>query len=95
MIESNPDVDYDFIKTYYWNNCIEAKKIVSQAVKNVKKTPFGKDENGKAKKKTDLIKSISSYATESNSETMAEAFADVYANGTEANPLSIEKKSYR
>lgn len=44
------------------------------------------------KRNADLIGSISQYANENASETMAEAFADVYSNSKEANPLSIEIK---
>ncbi len=44
------------------------------------------------KTNADLIGSISQYVNENASETMAEAFADVYSNGKEANPLSIEIK---
>ncbi|MEG0709492.1 MAG: hypothetical protein RR986_01550 [Longicatena sp.] len=54
---------------------------------NIKNTPFGK-----GKKKKELVKSISSYAASDAQETLAEAFADVYANGEDANPLSIEIK---
>lgn len=37
-------------------------------------------------------KAISSYALKDDSETLAEAFADVLTNGINANPLSIEIK---
>ncbi len=70
-----------------WNDCTEASKIVSSACKNIKKTPFGKSKTNKA-----LIEAISHYANDSPSETMAEAFADIYANKDNANPLSIEIK---
>ena len=70
-----------------WNKCTEAKKIVSQACKNIKKTPYGK-----GKRNADLIGSVSRYANENASEAMAEAFADVYDNGENANPLSFEIK---
>ena len=68
-----------------WNKRTEAKAIVSQACKNVKKTDFGK---GKVNK--DLITGISRYASDSASEAMAEAFADVYSNGDSASPLAKE-----
>ena len=85
--DSNPLHIFDFQKTNAWNDCTEAKAIVNQAIKNVKSTPYGKGKN-----KYDLQTSISGYAAKTNSETMAEAFADVFANGTNANPLSIEIK---
>ena len=87
MDDSNPLHIFDFQKTNAWNDCTEAKAIVSQAIKNVKATPYGK-----RKKKADLIKSVSGYASTTESEALAEAFADVFANGTNANPLSIEIK---
>ena len=85
--DSNPLYIFDFQKNLAWNDCTEAKAIVSQAIKNVKATPYGK-----GKKKADLIKSVSGYASTTESEALAEAFADVFANGTNANPLSIEIK---
>ena len=44
----------------------------------------------KGKKKAELIESISRYASSDASETLAEAFADLYANKSKANPLSQE-----
>lgn len=85
MIHQNPAYEYDWQRVDVWNKCTEAKQIVSQACKNVKKTEFGK-----GKRNVELISTISRYAHETASETMAEAFADVYANGKEASPLSIE-----
>lgn len=70
-----------------WNQCSESGKIVSKACENIMKTPYGK-----GKSQTELIKSISIYSMKDDSETMAEAFADVYANGANANPLSKEIK---
>lgn len=87
MIELNSDYFHNFEKIEAWNKCTEAKAIVSQACKNIKKTAYGK-----GKKNDELINAISRYAASSKSETMAEAFADVYANGDNANPLSIEIK---
>lgn len=78
---------YDWQRIDAWNKCTEAKKLVSQACKNIKKTPYGK-----GKRNAELIGGISRYGQENASETMAEAFADVYANGENANPLSIEIK---
>lgn len=74
-------------RTIAWNECSEAKKIVSEAVKNIKKTEYGK-----GKLKAGLINSISRYANTNASETMAEAFADITANGNDANDLSKEIK---
>ncbi|MCM1335627.1 MAG: phage minor capsid protein [Bacteroides sp.] len=42
MIQNNPSYDYDFQRIHAWKKCDEAKPIVSQACKNIKKTPFGK-----------------------------------------------------
>ena len=85
IIHKNPAYEYDWQRIDVWNKCTEAKKIVSQACKNVKKTEFGK-----GKRNVELISTISRYAHDTPSETMAEAFADVYANGKDASPLSVE-----
>lgn len=87
LIQTNPSYTYDFERIIAWNKCTEAKAIVKEAIAEVKKTAYGK-----GKKKADLIKAISDYANDTASETMAEAFADVAANGANANPLSIEIK---
>lgn len=87
MIRMNSAYEYDWQRVDVWNKCTEAKKLVSQACKNIKKTAYGK-----GKKNAELISSVSRYAQETASETMAEAFADVYANGENANPLSVEIK---
>ena len=87
LIQANPSYTYDYQKILSWNDCTEAKAIVSQACKNIKKTSYGK-----RKTNQELIESISQYACQTRSETMAEAFADVYANGSNANPLSVEIK---
>lgn len=76
---------YEKVKA--WNGCTVAKGIISAACKNVKKTPYGK-----GKVNADLISSISKYAAKNNSETLAEAIHDCYANGDNANPLSKEIK---
>lgn len=85
--DTNPNYSFDFQKIIAWDKCTEAKTIVSKAIKNVKSTPYGK-----GKKKIDLQNAISGYAARTDSETMAEAFADVYINGKDANPLSVEIK---
>ena len=87
MLQLNSAYEYQWLRIDAWNKCTEAKKIVSQACKNIKKTAYGK-----GKKNAELISSISRYAQDTASETMAEAFADVYANGEKANPLSAEIK---
>lgn len=87
LIQNNSSYDYDFQRIMAWNKCEEAKTIVLQACKNIKKTPFGK-----GKTNVQLIQSISRYASENASETIAESFADVYAKGVNASPLSIEIK---
>ena len=85
MIQSNKAYMYDWQRIEAWNKCTEAKGLVSQACKNIKKTEYGK-----GKKNFQLISGVSRYAQENASETMAEAFADIYANGDKANPLSLE-----
>lgn len=85
LLQQNPALEYDWQRIDAWNKCTEAKKIVSQACNNVKKTDFGK-----GKRNIELISTISRYAHDTASETMAEAFADVYANGENASPLSLE-----
>lgn len=85
MLQKNSEYQYDWQKIDAWNKCTEAKKVVSQACKNIKKTEYGK-----GKRNFQLISAISNYAQETASETMAEAFADTYANRENANPLSVE-----
>lgn len=85
LIQANPTYSCGLERTLAWNNCTEAQNIVSQACKNIKKTPYGK-----GKKKAELIESISRYASSDASEILAEAFADLYANKSKANPLSQE-----
>lgn len=87
LVDKNPAYSFDFEKILAWNDCTEAKKIVSQACKNIKKTPFGK-----GKRNAELIETVSRYAKKNESETLAEAFADIAANGKNASPLSVEIK---
>lgn len=87
LIQSNPRYMTDVQKVKAWNDCTEATTIVREACENIKKTEYGS-----GKTTTELVRSISAYALENDSETMAEAFADVYANGENANPLSKEIK---
>ena len=90
IIQANPGYVGDFERQMAWNKCKEAENIVKEAVQNIKETPYGK-----GKSESELFSTISAYAnSDSNrySETMAEAFADVFANGEKANPLSLEIK---
>jgi len=68
-----------------WNGCYEARDIVKAACDEIMKTPAGK-----GKTAYEIIKDgISEYgATGGNSETMAEAFADVAANSTNATEIA-------
>lgn len=85
LCKQNPNYSFEWQRISAFNACKEAKSIVSEACKSIKKTPYGK-----GKVNADLIKSISQYASDNPSETIAEAFADCYANGDKANPLSLE-----
>ena len=76
---------YRWEETQAWNDCTEAKLIRSEATKAIKKTPYGK-----GKKNVELYQAVSRYANDNASETMAECFADVMANGQNANPLSLK-----
>ena len=85
LITKNPDYSSRYDQVNAWNKCSVASKIVSEAGKRVKATEYGK-----GKKIGELVESISQYATKTRSETMAEAFCDVYANGNDAQPMSLE-----
>ena len=85
LIQKNPAYTTEAERIRAWNNCTEASKIVSEACNNIKKST-----NGRNKSSTQLVSEISTYALDSDSETMAEAFADVYANRDNAKPLSKE-----
>lgn len=87
LIQANCSYMTDAQKVTAWNNCTEATSIVREACANIQKTEYGF-----GKSRTELVRSISTYALENDSETMAEAFADVYANGENAKPLSKEIK---
>ena len=82
---NNPAYQYPRERVHAWNECTEAKAIVSQACKNIKKTP-----DGKGKINADLLKTISRYGSSNASEAMAESFADVFCNGDEASAMSKE-----
>lgn len=70
-----------------WNNCNEAEKIVLEAFNNLRAKGIIK-----GKKLNGLIDDISRYASESYSETMAEAFSDCFINGDNAHEISKEIK---
>ncbi len=72
-------------KIMSWNNCLEAKRIISQACRNAKKTI-----DGKGKINLILKSEISKYAQSNDSECLAEAVADYVANKEEASILSKE-----
>ena len=75
----------NYAKTAYGSYATE--KLISQAAKNIKKTPYGA-----GKSNYQLYRGISGYAAaeDKRSETFAEAIADWRRNGSNANPLSIE-----
>ena len=70
-----------------WSKCTEAQAIVSQACKNIKKTPFGK-----GKTNEQLRRTISGYAVEDASEALADSFESVYIHGEKSSPLAHEIK---
>lgn len=70
-----------------WNNCNESEKIVLEAFNNLRAKGIIK-----GKKLSRLIDDISRYASESYSETMAEAFSDCFINGNSAHEMSKEIK---
>lgn len=83
LIAKNPAYEYDFERVLDWNDQTTAKEIVSEACKKTKKTEFGK-----GKKNAELRNSQSKYGATNPSEAIAEAFADLYANESNANQLS-------
>lgn len=69
-----------------WRKSKIATQIIGEAARNVKKTPYGKN-----KRNDDLVLIVSRYAKQGGrSEAFAECIADYMANGSNANPLSIE-----
>lgn len=87
LIQANPAYFTNEARGDAWDRCTEASKIVRIACNNIRDT-----EHGRGKTATELIGGISTYAKSNDSETMAEAFADVFANGDNARPLSKEIK---
>lgn len=84
LIAKNEHYDYDFQRILDWNDGETAKRIVSKACKDIKKTPYGK-----GKVNATLRKAQSIYEASDPREAIAESFADVYANKENANPLSV------
>lgn len=70
-----------------WNNCNESGKVVLEAFNNLQTKGIIK-----GKRLNVLIEDISGYASESYSETMAEAFSDCFINGDNAHEISKEIK---
>lgn len=91
LVSLCPDYFFDSERTEAWNECYEAKKIVSKALEEILQTDYGQGKTAE-----ELRLAISRYAGQTESETMAEAFADVFANGENANLFSkIIKKVTR
>lgn len=68
-----------------WQQGVQAERIVTQACKNLQQTEFGRNRKFKS-----LREDISKYSLKSKSETLAEAVADCFRNGENAQPLSKE-----
>lgn len=84
LISKNPNYTYDFERIFDWNSDSTAKQIVSQACKDIKKTPYGKGLTNKS-----IRSAQSNYGATNAGEAIAEAFADKYINKKNANPLSL------
>lgn len=74
-----------YSKIIHWNNCTSAKKVISQACKNAKKTT-----EGKGLKNYQLKSQVSGYATKTDSECLAECVADYIANKENSSILTKE-----
>lgn len=87
LSQLNPD--YNTGKEMYdaWDNGLEAKKIVLQAIKDIKN-----DDAFKYKSNKEIILELSKNALDNESETLAEAFADIYLHGDNAHHLSLKIK---
>lgn len=85
LLLSKSNFDYPWQQVYAWNRGDMSGGIVSKAIKNIKKTSYGK-----GKKQSELMNSVSGYGATKKQECFAEAFADCFSNGELANPLSRE-----
>lgn len=83
MISGNADIPVVLDRENAWYNNTVSTEIVSAAAEKIKSTEFGK-----GKTVAELQQSISIYATMNKSEALAEAMADCYDNGENANPFS-------
>lgn len=68
----------------------EARRIIGEAAKAVKKTPAGKQANGRQKTIDALVGEVSRYAKKNRSEALAECVSDYVTNGANAHPISQE-----
>lgn len=68
-----------------WSKCIESEIIVREALVNVRERGFGVDKTDNA-----LLCDICENSAETMSEALADSFEDVFANGDNANVLSME-----
>lgn len=87
LLNRNVNYKNTLQKENAWNNCNESEKIVLEAFNNLRAKGIIK-----GKKLSRLIDDISRYASESYSETMAEAFSDCFVNGNSAHEISKEIK---
>lgn len=82
LINKNPYIEISE-RVHDWNNEETAKKIVSQACKEIKKTKYGE-----GLKYNEIRERQSEYGATKAAEAIAESYADIYANKGNANPLS-------
>lgn len=82
LINKNPYIEISE-RVHDWNNEETAKKIVSQACKEIKKTKYGE-----GLKYNEIRARQSEYGATKATEAIAESYADIYANKNNANPLS-------
>ncbi|MDU4045486.1 MAG: minor capsid protein [Peptoniphilus harei] len=82
LINKKPFIEF-YEKVDDWNEDRTAKKIVSQACKELKKTEYGK-----GLKFNEIRARQSEYGATTAAEAIAESYADIYANKNNANPLS-------
>ncbi len=84
LIEKNYIGCSIYEKAKAWNNCTEAKKIIAEACKNIKKS------SGREFTFQKIQAQVSEYALTNKSECLAECVADYMSNGKQAAPLSQE-----